>query len=85
MTVVPAVARSLEDFAAVMLNFFGFIALYTEVQTKIEKISTTQYIPTQNRNGCNEPIINCRLVLFMDWTFWFLKDIPDNSTKVESI
>lgn len=62
---VPVVARSLVDLAAVILNFFGFIALYTEVQTKMEKINTTQYIPKQNRNGCNEPMINCRLVLFI--------------------
>jgi hypothetical protein len=71
MAVVPAVARSLEDFTAVILNFFGFIALYTEVQTKMEKISTTQYMPKQNRNGCKEPMISWRLVLFMDWTFGF--------------
>jgi hypothetical protein len=71
MAVVPAEARSLVDFTAVMLNFFGFIALYTEVHTKMEKINTTQYIPTQNRNGCKEPMISWRLVLFMDWTFGF--------------
>jgi hypothetical protein len=53
------------------LNFLGFIALYTEVQTKIEKINTTQYMPKQNSRGCNEPIISWRLVLFMVWTFGF--------------
>ena len=58
MAVVPAVGRALLLLAAEILNFFGFIALYTEVQTKIEKINTTQYMPKQNSRGCNEPIIS---------------------------
>lgn len=58
MAVVPVLTRSLLLLAAETLNFFGFIALYTDVQTKIEKINTTQYMPKQNSRGCNEPIIS---------------------------
>lgn len=42
---------------------------------KIEKISTTQYMPTQNRKGCREPIMSCLLELAMEIGFWFLMDI----------
>jgi hypothetical protein len=28
---------------------------------KIEKISTTKYIPTQNKKGWSEPMISCLL------------------------
>jgi hypothetical protein len=40
-----------------MVGYFcGFIALNMDVQTNTEKIRTTQYIPTQNRKGCREPM-----------------------------
>jgi hypothetical protein len=44
------------DLPAIVGYFCGFIALNRDVQTNTEKIRTTQYIPTQNRKGCNEPM-----------------------------
>lgn len=65
MAVVPDVVTLWVAFSVIDGNFLGFIALYTEEQINTEKISTTQYMPTQNRNGCREPNTSCLLVFFI--------------------
>lgn len=63
---VPEEGGAWTCFDATESDFFGFSARYSDEQTKIEKIRTTQYMPTQNKSGCREPIMSWRLGLFMD-------------------
>jgi hypothetical protein len=65
MAVVPEVAALCVAFSVIDGNFLGLNALYTEEQINTEKMRTTQYMPTQNRNGCREPNTSCLLVFFI--------------------
>jgi hypothetical protein len=65
MAVVPTGAVDGLVFSVTEGYFLGLNALYTEEQINTEKISTTQYMPTQKRNGCNEPNTSCLLVFFI--------------------
>lgn len=51
MAVVPTGAADCWAFSVIAGYFLGLNALYTDEQIKTEKMRTTQYMPTQKRNG----------------------------------
>jgi hypothetical protein len=52
-----------------------------EVQMKTENINTTQYMPTQKRRGCREPMMSCLLELAIGFGFAFLMEL-DSTSKI---
>jgi len=73
IAVVPTGSVDWLDFSVIAGYFLGLNALYTEEQINTEKINTTQYMPTQKRNGCNEPNTSCLLVFFIEIKITFFE------------